>query len=77
VWRRVIEVNLVGCYLTCRSVVPQMIKAGYGRIVNIASWPARRQSERLALQRVEGGPDRPDQVAGQGNWRRPGCWSTP
>jgi NAD(P)-dependent dehydrogenase (short-subunit alcohol dehydrogenase family) len=37
VWRRVIEVNLVGCYLTCRSVVPQMIKAGYGRIVNIAS----------------------------------------
>jgi len=37
VWRRVIEVNLVGCYLTCRSVVPQMIEAGYGRIVNIAS----------------------------------------
>lgn len=37
VWRRVIEVNLVGSYLTCRSVVPHMIKAGYGRIVNIAS----------------------------------------
>ncbi len=37
VWRRVIEVNLVGCYLTCRSVVPHMIEAGYGRIVNIAS----------------------------------------
>jgi NAD(P)-dependent dehydrogenase (short-subunit alcohol dehydrogenase family) len=37
VWRRVIEVNLTGCYLTCRSVVPHMIKAGYGRIVNIAS----------------------------------------
>ncbi len=37
IWRRVIEVNLVGCYLTCRSVVPHMIKAGYGRIVNIAS----------------------------------------
>jgi 3-oxoacyl-[acyl-carrier protein] reductase len=37
VWRRVIEVNLIGCYLTCRSVVPHMIKAGYGRIVNIAS----------------------------------------
>ena len=37
VWRRVIEVNLVGCYLTCRAVVPHMIKAGYGRIVNIAS----------------------------------------
>ncbi|HTT13414.1 MAG TPA: SDR family NAD(P)-dependent oxidoreductase [Burkholderiaceae bacterium] len=37
VWRQVIEVNLIGSYLTCRSVVPHMIKAGYGRIVNIAS----------------------------------------
>jgi len=37
VWRRVIEVNLVGPFLTCRAVVPQMVKQGYGRIVNIAS----------------------------------------
>ena len=37
VWRRVIEVNLVAPYLTCRAVVPQMLKQGYGRIVNIAS----------------------------------------
>jgi len=37
VWRRVIEVNLVGPYLVCRAVVPHMITAGYGRIVNIAS----------------------------------------
>jgi 3-oxoacyl-[acyl-carrier protein] reductase len=37
VWRRVIEVNLVAPYLTCHAVVPQMIKQGYGRIVNIAS----------------------------------------
>ena len=37
VWRRVIEVNLVGPYLTCRAIVPQMLKQGYGRIVNIAS----------------------------------------
>ena len=37
VWRRVIEVNLVAPYLTCRAVVPQMIKQGYGRIVNMAS----------------------------------------
>jgi len=36
-WRRVIEVNLTGCYLTCRAVVPQMIAQKYGRIVNIAS----------------------------------------
>ena len=37
VWRRVIDVNLVGPFLTCRAVVPHMVKAGYGRIVNIAS----------------------------------------
>jgi 3-oxoacyl-[acyl-carrier protein] reductase len=36
-WRRVIEVNLIAPYLTCRHVVPQMLKTGYGRIVNIAS----------------------------------------
>ena len=37
VWRRVIEVNLIAPYLTCRAVVPQMVKQSYGRIVNIAS----------------------------------------
>jgi NAD(P)-dependent dehydrogenase (short-subunit alcohol dehydrogenase family) len=37
VWRRTIEVNLVAPYLTCRAVVPQMVKTGWGRIVNIAS----------------------------------------
>ncbi len=37
VWQRVIDVNLVGPFLTCRAVVPQMLKNGYGRIVNIAS----------------------------------------
>jgi 2-dehydro-3-deoxy-L-rhamnonate dehydrogenase (NAD+) len=37
VWRRVIEVNLIGSYLTCRAVVPRMLEQGYGRIVNIAS----------------------------------------
>ena len=37
VWRRVVEVNLIAPYLTCRAVVPHMVAAGYGRIVNIAS----------------------------------------
>jgi NAD(P)-dependent dehydrogenase (short-subunit alcohol dehydrogenase family) len=37
VWRRVIEVNLIAPYLTCRAVVPRMLERGYGRIVNIAS----------------------------------------
>jgi NAD(P)-dependent dehydrogenase (short-subunit alcohol dehydrogenase family) len=37
VWRRVIDVNLIGPYLTCRAVVPAMLKNGWGRIVNVAS----------------------------------------
>jgi 2-dehydro-3-deoxy-L-rhamnonate dehydrogenase (NAD+) len=37
VWRRVVEVNLIAPYLTCRHVAPLMAAQGYGRIVNIAS----------------------------------------
>ena len=37
VWRQVIDVNLIAPYLTCHFVVPHMIRAGWGRIVNIAS----------------------------------------
>ncbi|MBY0611012.1 MAG: SDR family oxidoreductase [Beijerinckiaceae bacterium] len=37
VWRRVIDVNLIGHFLTCHAIVPHMLENGYGRIVNIAS----------------------------------------
>ena len=36
-WRRVIDVDLTGPFLVSRAVVPEMRRAGYGRIVNIAS----------------------------------------
>jgi len=36
-WKRVIDIDLNGPFLCCRAVVPLMVKAGYGRIVNIAS----------------------------------------
>jgi len=36
-WKRVIDIDLTGPFLCCRAVVPYMTKAGYGRIVNIAS----------------------------------------
>jgi 3-oxoacyl-[acyl-carrier protein] reductase len=36
-WKRVIDIDLTGPFLCCRAVAPHMIKAGYGRIVNIAS----------------------------------------
>ena len=37
VWRRVIDVNLVGSFLVCRAVIPHLLVNGYGRIVNVAS----------------------------------------
>lgn len=36
-WRRVIDVDLNGVFYCARAVVPHMIAADYGRIVNIAS----------------------------------------
>ena len=36
-WRRVIDINLNGLFYCCRAVVPLMIAAGYGRIVNMSS----------------------------------------
>lgn len=36
-WRRVVDINLNGPFLTCRAIVPHLLKNGYGRIVNIAS----------------------------------------
>jgi len=36
-WERVLRVNLTSQFLCCREVAPHMARAGYGRIVNIAS----------------------------------------
>lgn len=37
VWRRIVEVNLVGTFNVCRATVPHLRARGAGRIVNIAS----------------------------------------
>ncbi len=36
-WERTIAVNLTGTFLMCRSVLPAMLAAGRGSIVNVAS----------------------------------------
>jgi NAD(P)-dependent dehydrogenase (short-subunit alcohol dehydrogenase family) len=36
-WTRILGVNLSGTYLCSREAVPDMLQAGFGRIVNIAS----------------------------------------
>ncbi|MFI2331983.1 SDR family NAD(P)-dependent oxidoreductase [Nocardia rhamnosiphila] len=40
-WERVIEVNLHGVFHTIQAVLPDMIEAGWGRIVNISSSSAQ------------------------------------
>ncbi|MFB9377767.1 SDR family NAD(P)-dependent oxidoreductase [Kineococcus gynurae] len=36
-WRRTVDVDLTGVFLTCRAVLPSMLAAGGGRIISIAS----------------------------------------
>lgn len=36
-WHKVLDVNVLGCFLTARALVPQMRARGGGRIVNIGS----------------------------------------
>ena len=36
-WDRVLDTNLTGVYRLCRALVPSMVRARYGRIVNISS----------------------------------------
>ena len=36
-WKKVVEINVMGTFNCCRSIVPNMIKNNYGRIVNVAS----------------------------------------
>ena len=36
-WRRVFDINVNGLFYCCRAVVPHMVAAGYGRIINVAS----------------------------------------
>jgi 2-dehydro-3-deoxy-L-rhamnonate dehydrogenase (NAD+) len=36
-WETVLRVNLAGMFLACRALIPSMRKAGWGRIVTIAS----------------------------------------
>ena len=36
-WRRIVEINLTGTFLCCQAAAPQMLEAGWGRIINVSS----------------------------------------
>jgi 2-hydroxycyclohexanecarboxyl-CoA dehydrogenase len=40
-WERLLRVNLTGTFQCCQAVVPHMVDAGWGRIVNISSSSAQ------------------------------------
>lgn len=55
-WRRIHDVNLTGPYLTMKAVIPHMIEAGGGSIVNISSLSAIRfMPGRAAYTSAKGG----------------------
>ncbi len=37
IWKKVVDINILGTFNCCRAIVPNMIKNNYGRIVNVAS----------------------------------------
>ena len=46
-WNRLMAVNLTGTFLCCQAVIPHMIEAGWGRIVNISSSSAQGGQQRM------------------------------
>ena len=48
-WRRVVEINYMGCLRVTRAVLPGMVERGFGRIVSIASDAARAGSSGEAV----------------------------
>src|SRR3546814_8153948 len=40
-WEYCHRINLVAPFVLCREIIPQMVAAGYGRVVNIASRAGR------------------------------------
>ncbi|WP_431239615.1 SDR family NAD(P)-dependent oxidoreductase [Mycolicibacterium aichiense] len=47
-WERVIAVNLTGTFHACQLAVPDMLDAGWGRIIMISSSSAQRGSPEMA-----------------------------
>jgi len=55
-WSRVIRINLDSTFLCSRALIPGMITAGYGRIVNIASVAGKQGNPRMtAYSAAKGG----------------------
>ena len=54
-WDRILDVNLKGMYLSCKAVLPHMIRQGGGAIVNIGSGAGWGKPNMLAYAASKGG----------------------
>ena len=55
IWDTTLDINLKGVYLTCKFTIPEMVKAGGGAIVNIASAAGLMGSNFHAYSASKGG----------------------
>ena len=54
-WRKIIEINLTGAFITCQTMGRAMVERGSGSIVNVSSIVSLRGPDRAgALQRQQG-----------------------
>ena len=73
VWQATLDINLVGTYRVTKAVVPQMIEARAGRVINIASISGKQGSPatRPIARRSTGSSASPERWRGSSR-----CWGS-
>lgn len=55
-WNTCLNTNLTSAFLTCKQLIPQMLKIGYGKIINVSSvWGNNGASCEVAYSASKGG----------------------
>jgi 3-oxoacyl-[acyl-carrier protein] reductase len=65
-WDRVLDTNLKGAFNTIRAATRGMMRRRDGASSTSRAWSAHGQQGAGELRRLEGRPDRPDEVGGEG-----------
>lgn len=77
-WRTVIDTNVNGPFIMARSVVPHLVRADWGRVVNVSvSHSTMRRPSLLTPWAIEGGPGVAHRHLGAGSARGRGHGQRP